>query len=79
MIRLPNFDKPYSSKGKKTGHFQHQLSLIQKHQDSQDKVAREMDVTIEEMTNMLEHLKIDLQLQKARLKKELINWKLLLQ
>ena len=38
-----------------------------------------MDVTIEEMTNMLEHLKIDLQLQKARLKKELINWKLLLQ
>ena len=38
-----------------------------------------MDVTIEEMTNMLEHLKIDLQLQKMRLKKELINWKLLLQ
>lgn len=41
--------------------------------DSQKKVAKEMGVAIEEMTNVLEQFGVELQLKKIGLKKELIN------
>ena len=46
--------------------------------ECQNRVARKIGAIIEEMTNKLENFGFGLQLQKMRLKKELINWKSLL-